>query len=192
MKINNFETAGIFTNNYSRRINGRQAAKELKLPQRTVLRKLEGLCSLGVLKYVREGKNKVYSLHKDNPFIFQFLIMTEAYKAVKFFSGNPKLALLLEEPANSSGAMIFGSYSKDFAENGSDMDVVFLCKENDKIRQIIENSPVKIHPQYSTLEDLRKKLEKNDPLALEIADNHIILGKFEEIIKIFMVHFYGK
>ena len=52
------EIAGIFTNGYNKKLHGSEIARLLKIPQRTVSRKLDSLCILGVLKYSREGKTR--------------------------------------------------------------------------------------------------------------------------------------
>jgi len=54
-----FEIAEVFTRGYSKKLHGSEIARLLNLPQRTIHRKLDSLCNLGVLKFSREGKNKL-------------------------------------------------------------------------------------------------------------------------------------
>jgi len=177
----------IFCNNYKKQIHGNEVAKQLKMPQRSILRKLDNLCVYGVLKFNRVGKNKIYSINWNSPAIFQFLVFAESYKAVNFALRNSKIAMILNEI--DCGKVIFGSYSKSINTKNSDLDIVFLCKENKKIKAIISKSSIDIHAQFSTANELRKKLNGKDALAVEIADNHLILVGFDELIKIFIEYY---
>jgi len=180
---------GIFCNDYKKQAHGNEVAKQLKMPQRSVLRKLDELCSYGMLKFNRVGKNKVYSINWDNPAIFQFLVFTESYKAVNFLLSNPKIAFILNEI--NCGKIIFGSYAKNINTKSSDLDIVFLCEEGKKIKEIIDRSPTEIHVQFSTINNLKRQLKNKEALAIEIANNHIILRDFGELIKIF-IEYYNK
>ena len=181
--------ARVFTQNYAKKMHGSDIAKRLCMPQKTVSRKLNRLCNLGVLKYVREGKNKLYFIDKESPFIFHFLVLVESYKAVKFLLGNQKISSILKDI--SCGKIIFGSYANDTKNKNSDLDIVFLCKKNRKVEEALGRFPVNVHAQFSTIQDLRKKLREKNTLALEIAENHIILDNLDEVIKLFMEYWYG-
>jgi len=178
---------GIFCNDYKKQIHGNEIAKQLKMPQRSVLRKLDNLCLYKILKFNRIGKNKVYSINWDNPAVFQFLTLAESYKAVNFLLNNPKIALILNEI--DCNKIIFGSYAKNINSQSSDLDIVFLCNEDKKIKEIISKSSVEIHAQFSILSNLKGQLKNKDALAVEIANNHIILGDFEKLIKIFREYY---
>jgi predicted nucleotidyltransferase len=178
------EILATFTNGYSLQIHESEIVKTLKLPQRTVSRKLNTLANEGFLKYTRVGRNKTYFLNKDSPFLSQLLIFIESYKSTKFLLNNPKLAFLLKNL--SCGVIIFGSYSKNHSNSESDIDIVFLCNKNKEIENIIKNSPIEIHPQFSSLKNLKEKLNAKDALALEIVKNHVILTDFDILTKIFM------
>ncbi len=178
---------GIFSNDYKKQIHGNEIAKQLKIPQRSVSRKLDNLCSYGVLKFNRVGKNKVYSINWDNPMIFQFLIFIESYKAVNFLLKNPKIGMILNEI--DCGKIIFGSYAKGTNSKNSDLDIVFFCKETDEIKKIIDRSSIEINVQFSTTNEFKKKLKSRDALAIEIANNHIILSEYDKLIKIFKEYY---
>lgn len=178
-----------FAQDYSRTTYGRAIAKKIGMSQRTVANILNVLEKEGFLKYTREGKNKLYFIDKESPMCFQIIMLIESYKAVNFLMNNPRIAITLKDVLNC-GAIIFGSYAKNNPDKESDVDIVFLSKENKKIKEILGNSPIKFHVQFSTMSDFKKKLKEKNPLASEIAQNHIILGNFEEVIKIFMAHYY--
>lgn len=178
----------VFANDYSKKMYGSEIARRLNMPQRTVSRKLNNLCDSGILAYNREGRNKLYYLNHDNPSVFQFLIFAETYKSLRFFAHNPRIALILAElPA----AVIFGSYAKGTWNESSDLDILFFSEEDNHIEKAIGNFPVQVHAHYLLPHELEMKLKAKNALALEIAENHILSGKFDEIVRIFMGHFYG-
>jgi DNA-binding transcriptional ArsR family regulator len=183
-----FEILSVFANDYSFRVHESEIVRKLKIPQRTISRKLNALNKKGFLKYTREGKNKVYSLDKDSFLFFQILMLTESYKSLKFLLEQNKLAILLRE-LNVS-LLIFGSYAKRTQNSSSDLDVVLFCKKTKGIMNIIKKFPIEIHAQFSTINEFREKLLKKDTLALEIEKNHIIIQGFDELIKIFMEKLY--
>ena len=87
------------------------------------------------------------------------------------------------------GKIIFGSYAKNINTKDSDLDIILLSKEDKKINEIINKSSIEIHTQFSTKNELRKRLNDGDTLAIEIAKNHIILSNFDDLVKIFMEHY---
>lgn len=183
-----FEVLRIFGDEYHKRLRESEIVGLTKLPQRTVSRKLNNLSNLGILSYIREGKNKIYSLDKNNPSIFQILVLVESYKSITFLNKHPKLALILKDIPQS---LIFGSYAKNNAGESSDLDLVIFSNKKKEIEQAVSKSPVEIHAQFSSLDNLKEKLRKKDALALEIKNSHIILNGFDALIKIFMEHAYG-
>ncbi|MFO8016826.1 MAG: helix-turn-helix domain-containing protein [Candidatus Woesearchaeota archaeon] len=172
----------VFTYDYSRQRYAIDIARKKGLPQRTVSRKLNQAQEKGLLKYTREGRNKMYFLDLNNPLARHLLVMLESYKALQFFSANPKTALYLER--FSQGKIIFGSYAR--GKKGEDLDVVFLGGKAE-----LGAAPVSVHPQYSTIRELKKKLKQDDALAWEIADNHILLSDFDALVRIFMEAYNG-
>lgn len=183
------EILSLFANDYSLRIHESEIVKRLNIPQRTVSRKLNILAKRGFLRYLREGKNKIYFLDKDAPFLFQLLTLIESYKSVKFLLNNLKLAFLFNNI--KCGAVIFGSYARNRPDLSSDLDIVFLCNRNKEIDNIISKSQIKIHAQFSSVENLKEKLDEKDALALEIEKSHVIINSFDALIKIFMESAYG-
>ncbi|PIN90584.1 hypothetical protein COU57_03215 [Candidatus Pacearchaeota archaeon CG10_big_fil_rev_8_21_14_0_10_32_14] len=177
------EIAGIFTNGYNKKLHGSEIARLLKIPQRTVSRKLDYLCILGALKYSREGKNKLYCLDKSNSIFLQFITMTELFKTLKFIKKNILIGQLFND--NLYDSIIFGSYAKGINKQNSDIDIVFLHKNNKKIEEFIDKSPIEIHAHYSDFSSLKQKLNDKDSLGMEIRDNHILFGNVTEMIKIF-------
>ncbi|MGM0609225.1 MAG: hypothetical protein ACQESP_12515 [Candidatus Muiribacteriota bacterium] len=172
-----------FTFNYSKRKNAQEISNETNIPKRTVARKLKEAAEESLLKFTETGRNKHYYIDLDDVLSFYLLIFLEDYKAMKFYKENPKLAEYLE--SFKVDKIIFGSYAKE--NKGNDLDVVFLTsKELDT-----DFAPVLIHSQNATLKEFKKRLKNKEALALEIADNHITIGKTQEIVKTFIEVYNG-
>jgi len=179
-----FEIAEVFTHGYNKEMHGSEIARLLNLPQRTIHRKLGSLCNIGVLKFLREGKNKLYSLNKTAPVTKQFMILTEGYKTLRFMKKDILVGQLFNE--KPCGLIVFGSYARGDNKKESDIDVVFLSNKTKKIEEFISKSPVEIHAHFSNLSDIVQKIKNRDVLALEIKENHIIFGDIEETAISFM------
>lgn len=166
----------IFTYNYKKKRYSTQIAKELNMPNRTVTRKLDIASKQNLIKYIREGKNKLYYLDLKQEKTFQILIMLESYKAIKYATKNPKISLMIEkyEPK-----IIFGSNAK--FEKGKDLDIVFFKEQ--------KLDDEYIHAQYTTKNEFKKQLIKKETLHLEIANKHIILSDYDYFVKLFIEHY---
>lgn len=174
--MNLLDILTIFTYEYNKKKYSVQIAKKLNLPNRTVSRKLDIASKQGLIKYVREGKNKLYYLDLNLKKTFHLLIMLEAYKALKFKTKNPKLGLILEK---YDSKILFGSHAE--FNKGKDLDVVFFKEE--KLYDVI------IHPQITTKKEFKQKLMKKNVLAIEIAKKHIILSDYDYFVKLFIEHY---
>lgn len=166
----------IFTYDYGRMRYAREISGSMELPSKTVSRKLERADSMGLIKHTYQGKNKLYYLDLVMERTFHILMALESYKTMRFVSENRRIALILEKYPTK---LVFGSFAK--FKKGNDIDIVFFSKPD-----ISEDI---VHPQYTTKVDLRKRLSKKEALALEIADNHIILSDHEFFVRLFMEHY---
>jgi hypothetical protein len=175
---NVLDILSLFTYDYSRKIYAAEASKELNIAERTVSRKLNQASSSDLIRYRREGKNKIYFLDLSLEKTFHILMHLEAYKTIRFLTENPKIGLIIEK---YDAKLIFGSYAR--FKKGSDLDVVFFDKQG-----ISEDI---IHEQITTKKKFKKALFNRATLALEIAKNHIILSDYEYFVRLFMEYYNG-
>ena len=177
-----------FTQEYGQELHASKIAKLLSLPQKTVARKLAQLEKVHLLQYRREGKNKYYSLNLEKDFILSLLQIVEAYKEIQFNLQHPEWGLLLGELSSQASVILFGSYAKGLAKKDSDLDLVIFSGKNKSILEILGRSPSPVNAHYVTISLLGKKLKERQPLAKEIAHDHILFGEKEKIIKVFINH----
>lgn len=172
------DVLSVFTYKYEQKKYSKQIARELNLPNRTVSRKLDNASRQGLIKYVREGKNKLYYLDLNSKKTFQIIVMLESYKALKFAVKNPNLFMLLEK---HEPKLIFGSYAE--FKDGKDLDVVFFSTE--------EPDNDLIHAQLTNKKEFRKLLLKKETLLVEIANKHIILSDYDYFVSLFLEFYKG-
>ena len=175
-----------FTQDYGRKLHTSKIAQMLRLPQKTVARKLKYLEQAKLLQYSREGKNKYYFLDLWENSTFSLLKMLENYKEIMFFQHYPSQSLFLKELSLISPVILFGSYAKGLAKSSSDLDVVIFSSHNKKIASLIEKYPFQINPHFVSLALFERRLKASQSLAKEIAQDHIIFGEKEGIIKLFI------
>jgi len=172
-----------FTRDYAGEFSGTYLAKALQLPQKTVARKLDNLSRFHLLSYRTDGKNKYYSLDKD--ISFTLIQIIESSKEVKFLLEYPELYLLFKDISLISPVILFGSYAKGLAKEGSDLDLIIMGRKNKTMDKIISRCPIKISAEYLSYQLLNTRLREKQALALEIVKDHILFGDKDDIIKLF-------
>ena len=153
-----FEVAEIFTRGYDKKAHGSEIARMSKLPQKTASRKLDSLCESGLLKFTREGRNKVYFINRESSLTTPFFVLVENYKTIKFMAEYKELGLLFKELP--CGALIFGSYSKGEDIESSDIDLIIISKIKKEINLEVFEKEFKRTINIINIEDL-SKLDKN-------------------------------
>ncbi len=172
---------GEFASDYHRRIYGREAAKKLKLNQKTVSNILKKLEKENIVKFSFEGRNKYYFLNEFNSYIKEIIKAIEISRKVKFLSEHSKIEGLFErlEQRTKGILVIFGSYAKNSATEKSDLDIFILGSILD-VKELEELYKVKIN----VVQLKRAKFDKNDHLIKEVIKNHIILKGVEEFVEL--------
>lgn len=173
-----------FTRNYSEKINGSKLARDLKLPQKTVFRKMESLVQEKILDFEREGRNKKYFINSSKK--FTVLSLVENLKELCFSQLSPEVGLLLEELSKESSIVLFGSYAKGLAKKESDVDLVIFSENETKFKSLFSIYPFEINAHFVSLSQMEKRLKEKQALALEIKKDHILFGEKEKIIKLFI------
>lgn len=183
MLFNNKELSILeeFTQDYSKKVYGREIAKKLKMNQKTVSNILIKLEKENTLKFTQEGKNKYYFLNRFNPNIKDILKIIELSKKIKFTKENKKLKELFEALENRcDGIMvIFGSYAKGTNTEKSDIDIFIIgkIKKTEDLERLY-------NIEINLIKTSKDKFDKNENIIKEIIKSHIILKGVEEFIEI--------
>jgi len=169
-----------FLGDFNAKITGSFIAKKNKLNQKTVSNYLKRLEKEHLLKSETQGKNKIYSLNKNNKEIVKnFIISVEHLRTIKFYKKNILIKEIAEKIRHyiEGIAVIFGSYVKNIQKQDSDLDILIIGKCNEKeINKISRIYKIEINLKiYPRLE--------NDILIREVIKNHIIIKNTEQFIE---------
>ena len=119
--------------------------------------------------------------------------MSEVYKTIEFLRKNfkiKKIAELITDRAEV--AVIFGSYAKGLATNVSDLDLIIINGNLNKIINEIENLyGIKISPKNFSKKEFIKSQKNKDNFFIEILNSHIILNGFDFFINTTWRNYYG-
>ncbi len=168
-----------FSSDYSKRVYGREISRKFKMNQKTISNILNKLEKENILKFTSEGKNKYYYLNKFNPRIKEIIKLIEISRKSNFLDKNKNKQELFEkiEKRTKGVAIIFGSYSKNQANEKSDLDL-FVMGSIEDLGDLEQLYNIKIN----LIKSNAKKFNPQEHIIQEIINNHIILKGIEEFI----------
>ena len=169
----------VFSDDYNKKIYGRDVAKRLKMNQKTVSNTLNKLEKENILKFSIEGKNKYYYLNRFNSNIKEIIRLIEIQRKIEFLNKYKTFRELFDKiNERAKGILIiFGSYAGYFANEKSDLDISIIGKIDD-IRDLEQLYNIKIN----IVKISKKDFNKEDTIIKEIIKKHVILkGEYEFI-----------
>lgn len=153
--------------------HARALAKRLGTNHMTVARKLKELVNENVLDFRVAGKNKVYFLKKTLE-ARNYALMSELHGLNQTLKRYPRLRNVVEhlqKDPRVNLAVLFGSYAKGTAEEGSDVDV-FVETEDRSLKRELELLDSKLSVKIGPY-------DASNPLMKEIEKSHVILKGVE-------------
>jgi predicted nucleotidyltransferase len=182
------EVIALYTGNYKSEFYLRQIAKFAKLPLKTCQNTLLKLEKEKVIRGKTEGKNKYFSLNLDIIQTKSYLLQAEIHKLDIFLSKYPQFNTFLKQIHTNIPIIIFGSFAKFKDDKNSDLDLLILSKDEQKLP--FHLLPYKIHQVNLSEESLKKALNEKETLIKEIEENHIILNNPSSYVNV-MWEYYG-
>ena len=160
-------------------IHGSLIAKENSLNQKTVSNILKSLEKENILKFKTEGKNKIYSLNRDEIENKEILKIIEIEKKKDFLKKNMKFKSLFSklEQISKGILIIFGSYAKGINKIGSDLDILIMGNIQD-IDKLEESFGIEIN----VINMKKNKFDLKENFVKEIVRNHIVLKNVEDFV----------
>jgi len=175
---------------YSSSVIGRELDKKIPLSQKGISLALNELESMGVLKSLKRGNQKVFSLNKDNSEILDYIHILELHRKLRFLQTNRVLSNIVR--ADKRITSIFGSYARGNNKPDSDLDIFIVGKrEKEDYDTKAMSFDMDVSIKYTSEREFRELLIKKNPLISEIVHNHIILSGFEKFIGLIWRHYYG-
>ncbi len=179
----------LYSGNYKAEFYLRQISRLTELPLKTCQNVLVELEKEKILKGKIEGKNKYFSLNLNNIQTKSYLLKAEIYKTDNFLEEYPQFKTFLKSFNTTVPIIVFGSFAKFKAEKDSDLDILSLSKEEQKVP--FHLLPYKIHQNNLSEGAFKKALIERETLIQEIMENHIILNNPSSYINL-VWEYYGK
>ncbi|MEM2925720.1 MAG: nucleotidyltransferase domain-containing protein [Methanocellales archaeon] len=172
-----------------RQWNVYQLSKEAKTSYATTWRCLKNLESYGIVRSSLIGKMRVFQVVKNSPYFKQIKNLMKVGLAVIENQMRGFCKELSEKFNMIKACILFGSHARGTAKPESDIDLLILTKtlSEELERRIVEHCSKesseigrKIMPTIMSIKEFKSKLKENDPFALNIKKEGVILyGSFQ-------------
>lgn len=168
------ELLALYLSGYKKQFYLREISKLANIPLKTTQNILFSLEKEKIIKSIQKGKNKYFRLNLENIKTKLYLLQSEIYRTLLFIDRYPVFRTFLKEVKTMNLIIVFGSFAKFKADKNSDLDLLIISKDNQKIPLYL--LPYKIHEIKLSENSFIKSLEKKETLIKEIEENHIILN----------------
>ena len=184
-----FDTLALYRTDYSASLHTRAIAKLVGTSHVALLPYLKQLENLKILTSEKAGRNKQFTLNRDNILTKYYLTATEELVTIEYLETNfliKKLSEQLNDTDTASSLILFGSYAKDYATEESDIDLFNIGKLTEEQRKPIKKFEgtfgKKINIKTATAKNFALGLRKGDILIKEVIGNHIILRNADPFV----------
>jgi predicted nucleotidyltransferase len=188
---NYFKILSLYRQNYTANLHMRAMAKLLDTSHMTLLPHLKRLEELKILQTEKVGKNKHYTLNKDNVLTKYYLIATEELVTIDYLEKTfliKKLAEHLTSIDISNPLILFGSYAKGYATEESDIDLFSIGRLNEKQTNHIQKFEAtfgkKINIKTASAENFNAGLRAGDILIREVVANHVVMCNLDSFVTV--------
>ncbi|MCK4730272.1 MAG: hypothetical protein KAT28_03045 [Candidatus Aenigmarchaeota archaeon] len=161
--------------NYKRNLLLADFEKELKIPHQTISKYLKQLTNEKILKTEKKEKHAIYSINFKNPFIYDYLSISEKIKTYNLMAKSPLLKRLHElfsKFFSESSFLVFGSFAEKLT--GNDLDLLIVGKYNKELKETIKSFSltygIEIHSVPTNMDNL------TPAFIQEIAKKHIMIN----------------
>jgi predicted nucleotidyltransferase len=159
------------------KMHQRELERVLGVNQTNIRRALIKMEKENLIDKKNVGKSKIYFI-KDSLEASIFSRISESYKLLKIIENSEIRKVVSELLKNKKVklAILFGSYAKNLAHKGSDIDI-YIETNNQSIKKEIESINSKISVKIG-------KFNKNNFLMKEIINNNVIIKGVERYYEI--------
>lgn len=186
----------LFRADYTVSLHMRAMATLLHTSHMTLLPYLQSLEELRILKSEKIGKNKQYSLNKDNILTKYYLVAAEEQITIDYLQHNFLIKKLTENLGSldvSSSLLLFGSHMKGYADEESDIDLFAIGKFTEKQQNSVDKFEAvygkRVNVKNASLDKFGFGLRSGDILIKEVVANHIVICNVEPFVSLLWRHY---
>ena len=183
------EVLKLYVTGYNKQYFLREISRLTSLPLKTSQNTVNYLTENNILKSNLKGKHRYFRLNLENIQTKFFLLQTEIYKTMLFFEKYPFLKTFQKGLKTQSPLIVFGSFAKGTANQGSDLDIVIISRI--KVNIPLHLLPCKMHEIRLSEAMFSKAVQRKNALLKEIEENHVILNNHSYFVNC-MWDYYGQ
>ena len=197
-KITNcsFAILSLYTTNYTTTLHARAMAKKLSVSHVTLLPHLRQLEKAKIILFRKVGKNKEYLLNPNNSLTKHYLEIAEELVTINYLVKNFQIKKISDQLSSldlTGSLLLFGSYTKGYSTEESDIDLFYLGRlEQDQRSEIKKRGKIygkEINIKNSSIENFLNGLRTGDTLIREIVENHVILQNPDPFVSLLWRHY---
>jgi predicted nucleotidyltransferase len=177
-----FKVLNLYRSNYEASLHARAIGKLLNASHMTLLPHLKRLAELKILNSTTVGRNKQYTLNRQNSLTKYYLTTTEQLVTLKFLEESflmRKFAEHLNSIDIVNPLILFGSYAKGYANEESDIDLFCIGEISESqlahIKTFENTYGKQTNVKTVSTENFYDGLHTGDILIKEVIKDHIIL-----------------
>lgn len=186
---NIYRILSLYRTDYTTKLHMRAMGKLLDTSHMTLLPHLKRLEELKILKAETVGKNKQFTLNKETILTKYYLAVAEEMAAINYLDKNFLIKKLVEHLSQLDffvPLILFGSYTKGYATEESDIDLFSVGKlspnQLEHLNKFETAYGKKINLKAVTAENFNDALRNGDILIKEVVANHIILHNSDPFV----------
>lgn len=197
-KITNcsFAILSLYRTNYTTTLHARAMAKKLSVSHVTLLPHLRQLEKAKIILFRKVGKNKEYLLNPNNSLTKHYLEIAEELVTINYLVKNFQIKKISDQLSSldlTGSLLLFGSYTKGYSTEESDIDLFYLGRlEQDQQSEIKKRGKIygkEINIKNSSIENFLNGLRTGDTLIREIVENHVILQNPDPFVSLLWRHY---
>ncbi len=187
---------GLYRGDYTASLHLREIARAVGVDVKAVRVQLERLEEVNVLVSAVKGRNKEYRLNLNNQISKYYLMLAETLVTIVYLSENFEIKKLVVEIGGEvdGPVILFGSFARGQATKGSDVDLLLMSNKGPPLNAILEAGEAigrEVSVKVMTKVQFLKGLRDGDPLAREVAPNHVVLKGIDDFCDA-MWRYYAK
>jgi predicted nucleotidyltransferase len=197
-KITNcsFAILSLYRTNYTTTLHARAMAKKLSVSHVTLLPHLRQLEKAKIILFRKVGKNKEYLLNPNNSLTKHYLEIAEELVTINYLVKNFQIKKISDQMSSldlTGSLLLFGSYTKGYSTEESDIDLFYLGRlEQDQRSEIKKRGKIygkEINIKNSSIENFLNGLRTGNTLIREIVENHVILQNPDPFVNLLWRHY---
>lgn len=164
----------LYLGDYTRQFYLREISRLTKIPLKTTQNIVSSLENENILASIKEGKNKYFKLNLSNIKTKFSLLQAEIYKTMLFIDKYSAFKSFLKDVKVNTPIIVFGSFANFTANKDSDVDLLVISKEQQKLP--LHLIPYEVHEIILSKQVFFKSVKTQEALIKEIEEKHVILN----------------